>query len=74
MSITRAPYVSCDNCGEAGPVEAYEFTAKAARALARGEGFVRVNNLDLCPRCKPGPTARPVADAHLPDPGPPGAP
>lgn len=54
MSISRACYVSCDNCGDPAPVVT-EASAVVARGAARAEGYVRqrVDGVmcDLCPAC-----------------------
>lgn len=53
--ISKACYVTCDNCGD--PAGVSTEGAKLARAYARAEGFVRVRVMgkmvDLCVRCRP---------------------
>lgn len=59
MSISRAAYVSCDDCGQPAEVVVvathYSTLADEARSVARGEGFTRKNwcgrVLDLCRTC-----------------------
>ena len=64
MSISKAWYVSCSDCG--APADITADSAIAARRIAHREGFVRVRRdgflADLCPACGSGwtgPTIKP---------------
>lgn len=48
--ISRACYVKCDGCGDPADVACW-LGASEARELARGEGYIRLDGKDLCPRC-----------------------
>lgn len=61
--IAHLSYVMCDECGD--PAEAIGEGAKAAREIARAQGYVRTDDgRDLCWRCVAA-----IEQAPLPDPG-----
>lgn len=56
MTIAHTSYVMCDECGN--PAGETVEGAKAARRIARGEGFVRTGGRDLCADCNPANTEK----------------
>jgi hypothetical protein len=51
--IAHLSYVMCDECGSPGEVSD---DADEARAVAKAQGFVRIEGRDLCRDCKPAAT------------------
>jgi len=47
--IERIERVICDNCGSGGPEVK---NGESARDAAASEGWIIVDEQDLCPRCK----------------------
>lgn len=64
--IRHMSYVACDVCGDrAQPAD----DAEEARALARGEYFVRIGGQSLCPRHRPDRPSCPAHPGVAPSPG-----
>ncbi len=51
--ISRACYVQCDHCGDPAEIACIK-GATEARAIAKLEGFGRVQGRDYCATCLPG--------------------
>jgi hypothetical protein len=49
--ISRACYVECDLCGDPAPVACVEGVSEA-RQLAANDGYRRVDDKDVCGRCR----------------------
>ncbi len=52
MSIRKEVWVQCDSCQETAFASR---TARIARSEAKRNGWVRIDDKDLCWRCKPEP-------------------